>query len=123
MPINKIDMICFVYRGQLVQLHVCLHHAHRYLATGAAEYFALFLVTEKLRSGKPDCNRGQGVPINIKLQPLSGRHSMSLSQSHLSFKKIILCFSHTEQLQGPTWSTRDTASYNPRLQIGEPYPI
>ena len=87
MFINKIDMICFVYRGQLVQMHACLHRAHRYLATGAAEYSVLFLVTEKLRSGKPDCNRGQGVPINIKLQPLSGRHSMSLSQSHLSFKK------------------------------------
>ena len=57
-------MICFVYRGQLVQLHVCLHRAHRYLATGAAEYSVLFLVTEKLKSGKPDCNRGQGVPIS-----------------------------------------------------------
>ena len=87
MFINKIDMICFVYRGQLVQMHACLHRAHRYLATGAAEYSVLFLVTEKLRSGKPDCNRGQGVLINIKLQPLSGRHSISLSQSHLSFKK------------------------------------
>ena len=54
MFINKIDTICFVYRGQLVQLHVCLHRAHRYLATGAAEYSVLFLVTEKLRSGKPD---------------------------------------------------------------------
>ena len=54
MFINKIDMICFVYRGQLVQLHVCLHRAHRYLATGVAEYSVLFLVTEKLRSGKPD---------------------------------------------------------------------
>ena len=65
MFINKIDMICFVYRGQLVQLHVCLHHATQVLATGVVEYFVLFLVTEKWQSGKPDCNRGQAVRINI----------------------------------------------------------
>ena len=72
MFINKIDMFCFVYRGQPVQLHVCLHRAHRYLATGVAEYSVLFLVTEKLRSGKPDCNRGQGVPINISFGHSAG---------------------------------------------------
>ena len=58
-------MICFVYRGQLVQLYVCLHRATQVLATGVVEYSVLFLVTEKLRSGKPDCNCGQAVPINI----------------------------------------------------------
>ena len=55
-----------------MQLHVCLHRAHRYLATGTAEYSILFLVTEKLRSGKPDCNRGQGVPINISFNHSAG---------------------------------------------------
>ena len=48
MFINKIDMICFVYRGQLVQLHVCLHRAHRYLPTGVAEYSVLFLVNREI---------------------------------------------------------------------------
>ena len=73
-------MICFVYRGQLVQLHVCLHRAHRYLATGVAEYSVLFLVTEKSRSGKPDCNPGQ-------VGPISDTGFQSSNQSHLSFKK------------------------------------
>ena len=72
MFINKIDMICFVYRGQLVQLHVCLHRATQVLATGVVEYFVLFLVTKKLRSGKPDCNRGQSVPINISVEHSAG---------------------------------------------------
>ena len=72
MFINKIDMICFVYRGQLVQLHVCLYRATQVLATGVVEYFVLFLVTEKLRSGKPDCNRGQAVPINISADHSAG---------------------------------------------------
>ena len=52
-------MICCDYRGQLVQLHACLHRATQVLATGVVEYAVLFLVTEKLRSGKPDCNHGQ----------------------------------------------------------------
>ena len=64
MFINKIDMICFVYRGQLVQLHVCLHCETQVLATGVVEYSVLFLVTEKLRSGKPDCNTGQVRPMS-----------------------------------------------------------
>ena len=30
-------MICFDYRGQLVQLHACLHRATQVLATGVIE--------------------------------------------------------------------------------------
>ena len=73
-------MICFVYRGQLMQLHVCLHRATQVLATGVVEYFVLFLVTEKLRSGKRDCNTGQ-------VRPMSGTRFEVSNQSRLSFKK------------------------------------
>ena len=59
-----INKICFDFRGQLVQLHVCLHRETQVLATGVAEYFVLFLVTEKWKGGKPDCNPGKVVLIN-----------------------------------------------------------
>ena len=65
-------MICFVYRIQLVQLHVCLHRATQVLATGVVEYSVLFLVTEKLRNGKLDSNRGQAVPINTSADHSAG---------------------------------------------------
>ena len=97
MFINKIDMICFVYRGQLVQLHVCLHRATQVLATGVVEYFVLFLVTEKLRSG----NR---IVIEVKLSQLisalATQRAAFQTAKPITFEiwKIILCFYITVQL-------------------------